>query len=295
MRNREPCPRGRGTQTQVRAASRRGSPAPVPPGGPAPPPRSAGSQEKGGMGRSGKARILPQAGVHLALVGPDLPVAPVFLVHELVLVVLIHVHLPEPGGRHRVLRHPRSRAAAKASSSCGLYLGEPSRPGTRNLVPSLPSSALGRRRQPRLGRFWACALTTRLPPGVLAQIEPPTPPGSPPGSAREGGSGTQCAGADALQRRGGAERRRRGRRGRGRGRALGGAAARAKRQLGVQPSHVTPRGFHRNASLRSSLGGLRLAAMDTGGGWPCFLLPPPLPPTIFIRVPRQVRLGRTCL
>lgn len=185
------------------------APRPCPPGGPGPPPRSAGSREKGGVGRpgrSGKARILPQAGVHLALVGPDLPVAPVFLVHELVLVVLIHVHLPEPGGRHRVLRHPRSRAAAKASSSCGLYLGEPSRPGTRSLVPSLPSSALGRRRQPRLGRFWACALTTRLPPGVLAQIEPPTPPGSPPGSAREGGSGPQCAGADSLQRRGGAGR-----------------------------------------------------------------------------------------
>lgn len=83
------------------------------PGGLRGPGRGAG---RDGEGRPADARILPQAGVHLAFVGPGLPVAPVFLVHELVLVVLIHVHLPEPGRRHRVLRHPGSGPAARASS-----------------------------------------------------------------------------------------------------------------------------------------------------------------------------------
>lgn len=50
------------------------------------------------------------------------------------------------------------------------YLGKRSPPGTRNLAPSLPSSALGRRRQPGLGRFWACALAALLPPQLHALL-----------------------------------------------------------------------------------------------------------------------------
>lgn len=171
---RSPCPLGVGDPKETGAV--RSSSAPAPREGPVilRPCRRGGPEGPGGLGRPANARILPQAGVHLALVGPGLSVAPVFLIHELVLVVLIHVHLPEPGRRHRILRHPGSGAVAKASSWCCLSLGEPSSAGTRSLVPSLPSSALGRRRQPGLGRFWACALAALLPPQVHTQLKPPT-------------------------------------------------------------------------------------------------------------------------
>lgn len=67
--------------------------------------------------------------------------------------------------------------------------------------------------------------------------------------------------------------------GAGQGRVQSAVAGSGKRQLVARFSHVTPGGFHRNASLRSSLRGLGLAVMDTGGGWPWFLLSLPLPTT----------------
>ena len=45
----------------------------------------------------GAGRILPEARIHLALIGTSLPIASIFLIHELVLVVLVHVHPAEAG------------------------------------------------------------------------------------------------------------------------------------------------------------------------------------------------------
>lgn len=208
-------------------------------------PPGAGSRETGRVGAPPNARILPQAGVHLALVGPRLPVAPVFFVHELVLVVLVYVHLPEPGRRHRVLRHLRSGAVAKASSWCCLCLSKPSQTGTRSLVPSLPSSALGRRRQPRLRRFRACALAPLLPPQVHTRLQPPTPPLLLPAGARArlGARWTQCAGADSPQEKVG--RGHGGGGGRGRSMREGRKRRRGHRQkaIGRPSASRDPRGF----------------------------------------------------
>ena len=40
---------------------------------------------------------LLQEGIYLVLIGLGLPIIPVFLIWELLLIVLIHVHLPEAG------------------------------------------------------------------------------------------------------------------------------------------------------------------------------------------------------
>lgn len=177
------------------------------------PVRGAGSS---GVGRQANRRILPQAGVHLALVGPGLPVAPVFLVHELVLVILIHVHLPEPGRRHRVLRHPdpdrwprpplgaASTLASPAQLNpqtgafTSLFRSEASRAAAARVVLGLragraPSSSGSR-------SSWASYAAPALLQGERT---------------REGARWTQCAGAASLQERGGAGRMRRGREGAG--------------------------------------------------------------------------------
>lgn len=49
-------------------------------------------------------RILSDERVHLRLVGTQLVFASVLLVHEFVLVVLVHIHSPKAGG-HGALRH----------------------------------------------------------------------------------------------------------------------------------------------------------------------------------------------
>lgn len=231
--------RGHWEQLRARLPAGARPPHPLPAAGP-------GRRARWGGGAANR-RILPQAGVHLALVGPGLPVAPVFLVHELVLVVLIHVYLPEPGRRHRVLRHPRSGPAAKASPRCCLYLSKPNPAGTRRLPPSLPSSA--QRRRPAAPARVVLGLRaggassfsgTRSPPTLLHHPHGPLPARE---RRREGARWTQCAGADSLQERGGAGWRRRGREGAGQGRAESGAAGRGKRRLGVHVRHVIPGGF----------------------------------------------------
>lgn len=93
---------------------------------------------------------------------------------------------------------------------------------------SLPSSALGRRRQPPLARFWACALARRrFLHSRQLRFSPrpaPAPPPRPPGSARRPGSAP-----DAPRTRGpaaGKGRGRRRRRGRWAARKLDEAARR---------------------------------------------------------------------
>lgn len=129
------------------------------------------------------------------------------------------------------------------------------------------------------------AIAARAVLGVRARRAPPSAsqlgsshphrPVASPGSANERGSAP-----DAVRRRrlsaegrggakeagaggGGAEGRAKGCRGRG------------KTQLVVRAYHVVPGVSIETLPCGPVYGGLRLAAMATGGGWPCLLLPPP--------------------
>lgn len=80
-----------------------------------------------------------------------------------------------------------------ASSSASLALSD-----------SLPSSALGRRRQPLLARFWACALAGAASSSASSHPSAPAPPPRPPGArVGQGARGTHGARAGPLQERGG--------------------------------------------------------------------------------------------
>lgn len=206
------------------------------------PVRGAGS---GGVGRPANRRILPQAGVHLALVGPGLPVAPVFLVHELVLVILIHVHLPEPGRRHRVLRHPDPDRWPRPPLGAVSTLASPAQlePADWRLHFPLPLRGVaGSRGSGGSGPArWPSSFLLRLTL-FLSLLRRPC---SPPRGAYQGGSALDAVrrcGLSARKGRGGAKEAGAGGGGAG-GRAESGAAGRGKRRLVLLVRHVITRGF----------------------------------------------------
>lgn len=125
--------------------SHKAAPAAATPAYPAPASRRARSARNSVP--PGCGRILPQARVHLALIGPRLPVSSLLLIHELVLVVLVHIHPPKPGRRHRVLGHGRTRC------------------------PSLRAAALRRRPRPRpAAPLRAGALSAAAPGGAARRF-----------------------------------------------------------------------------------------------------------------------------
>lgn len=206
--------------------------------------------------KASELRILPQAGVHLALVGPGLPVAPVFLIHELVLVVLI---TSPPSGTGPTTpcssTSPLGPAARPPLDAASPDL-KPSPSWKRRLAPPLPSSAQRRSRQPRSRVVLGLRAGALLPSQARAFLDPLPPPRAPqPGAPGQARTCMQRACADSLRERGGAGRQARaGGAGQEEGEAVPPVEVRGAWAPG--PSTWSLGVFHRNASLRSSLGGV---------------------------------------